>query len=152
MNQTQHRNITVSFKGKRFFCEVSNLNEMNDFGREFTKHLKGGDVIALSGALGSGKTAFVKALAKGLGIRSCVTSPTFVVMNVYPISRKKHHASALCHIDAYRIHSARELYMLGAHEYIGNPEVITAIEWPERVKGSISKDALWVRISSGAKR
>ncbi|MBI2644794.1 tRNA (adenosine(37)-N6)-threonylcarbamoyltransferase complex ATPase subunit type 1 TsaE [Candidatus Uhrbacteria bacterium] len=136
------RIITLKKYGAYARFHIEDLKELAVFARELLKQLKGGDVLALSGELGSGKTAFTKELAKAFCIQKIVTSPTFVLMNVYAFSKKYHGALRLCHIDAYRLKSAKELEVLGAEEYIGDSATITVIEWPERVKGSFSKDAL----------
>ena len=91
----------------------------------------GAAVLALSGELGSGKTAFVKALAKELGVEETVTSPTFVIEKIYKLSHSRF--KNLVHVDAYRLESAHELEVLGFKELLQNAENLVAIEWPERV-------------------
>lgn len=139
------RVVTVENNKKREQYEIADIKEMATFAKSFSTYLKGGDILALSGELGSGKTAFVKALAKEFDIKKTVTSPTFVVMNIYVFPKKYHGAIQLCHIDAYRLKSAKELETLGGGEYIGDPVTITVIEWPERVKGSFLKNAFQLR-------
>lgn len=136
------RVVTVKNNKKKEQYEIADIKEMSMFTKSFSKQLKGGDILALSGELGSGKTAFVKALARAVGIKKTVTSPTFVVMNVYTFPKRYHNAIQLCHIDAYRLKSVKDLEILGAQEYIGDSTIITAIEWPEQVKGSFLKDAI----------
>lgn len=124
----------------------SSPEEMMKFASLFSKKLQSGDVLLLSGDLGAGKTTFVKGLAKGLGISRDVTSPTFVIMNLYPISSREKKSShfQLCHIDAYRLSSEKDLVSLGADEYIGSPSVLTALEWPERVYQEYPHDAFHI--------
>lgn len=136
------RVVIVKNNKKKERYEIADIKEMASFAKSFSKYIGGGDILALSGELGSGKTAFVKALAKALGIKKTVTSPTFVVMNVYGLPKKYHGAIQLCHVDAYRLKSAKELETLGAQEYIGDTTTITAIEWPEQVRGSFLKNAI----------
>ena len=62
--------------------------ETYDFAKEYAKKLKGGEIIGLIGELGAGKTIFTKGLATGLGIERTVTSPTFIILNTYPVNRK----------------------------------------------------------------
>jgi tRNA threonylcarbamoyladenosine biosynthesis protein TsaE len=96
-------------------------------------------VVGLSGDLGSGKTAFTKMLAKALGITETVLSPTFVIMKCYRL-----HVTGykfLFHIDAYRLDSAEELRALGWDEILAEPRNLIVIEWPERVKKLLPKDA-----------
>lgn len=102
-------------------------------------------VIALSGDLGAGKTAFVKVLAKHLGVVEEVTSPTFVIMKSYRIHN---HApiTTLTHIDAYRIESDDEMRVLGFLELVNDPERIICIEWPEKISSLIPRDAVGVTL------
>lgn len=104
---------------------------------DFTKKLKGGETIGLIGDLGAGKTAFVKGLAKGLGIKKVITSPTFVVMKVYPVKHStiKH----LVHVDAYRVKKAESLTAIGLEDYIKSNNSVVVIEWADLVKGVLPK-------------
>lgn len=105
------------------------------YGREFAARLRGGMIVALHGTLGAGKTTFVKGIAEGLGVTDTITSPTFTLMNVYPIKRSAEHATPLrlVHVDTYRLAKEEELLSLGGEEYIGQPESISLIEWPEKL-------------------
>jgi tRNA threonylcarbamoyladenosine biosynthesis protein TsaE len=106
-------------------------------------------VIALEGELGAGKTTFVKAFAKKLGIKSHITSPTFVLMKQYPI--KKPAFKLLIHIDAYRLTNYKDLLPLSIKELISNPENIILIEWSERVKQILSQKCFTVHIDHTGK-
>jgi tRNA threonylcarbamoyladenosine biosynthesis protein TsaE len=102
-------------------------------------------VLALSGDLGAGKTAFVKSLAHRLGIEEHVTSPTFVIMktyNIQPTTNDGNGFGRLVHIDAYRMKSARELAVLGWEALLANPENLVALEWPELVADGVPEDAI----------
>jgi tRNA threonylcarbamoyladenosine biosynthesis protein TsaE len=104
--------------------------------KKLAEKAKGGEVYALSGDLGAGKTVFVRGFAKGLGIKRNVNSPTFVLMKIYPI--KKHETiKHLCHIDAYRLRSARDLEAIGALDYFGKKDCVCFVEWPENVKNTL---------------
>lgn len=97
-------------------------------------------VIALLGALGSGKTAFSKAFAAALGVREIdVTSPTFVIMKSYELGGP---FKKLIHIDAYRLETAAEIEKLGWNELLSDPENLILIEWPENVGQAVPSDAL----------
>lgn len=111
--------------------------ETLEFAKEFSKTLIGGEIIALQGDLGAGKTVFTKGLAKGLNVEQNVNSPTFVLMKVYPASYG--NIKQLVHIDAYRLRSARELDNIGAIEYFGKKDTVTVIEWPENIKKALPK-------------
>jgi tRNA threonylcarbamoyladenosine biosynthesis protein TsaE len=107
--------------------------ETLEFAKTLAQKAKGGEVYALSGNLGAGKTVFVRGFAAGLGIKRNVNSPTFVLMKIYPV--KKHPTiKYLCHIDAYRLRSARDLEAIGALDYFGKKDTICFIEWPENIK------------------
>ncbi len=86
--------------------------------------LRAGDVVALSGELGAGKTCFVQGLAKGMGLQANVTSPTFILIRQHPGD------PALCHADAYRLESPEELEDLGLEDILAYS--VLAIEWAER--------------------
>ena len=98
--------------------------------------LRGGEVIALDGPLGAGKTTFTKGLAEGLGIDPReVTSPTFLLL--HEISGRLH----LCHLDAYRVGDAEELHELGGRDLFRRDSVVV-IEWAERVAAFLPTDRL----------
>jgi len=101
-------------------------------GQSIAADLTAGDVIALHGELGAGKTTLVKGIAAGLGIADTIVSPTFALMNVYPILSKKRNAEQLAHIDTYRLETEEQLIAIGAEDYVGAPDTITIIEWPEK--------------------
>ncbi len=96
-------------------------------------------VVGLSGNLGSGKTAFVKAVAAALGVDEMVTSPTFVIEKIY--KTKNSDFPRLVHIDAYRLESARELEVLNFEELVEDPNNLILIEWPENVKEILPEGA-----------
>ncbi len=98
-----------------------------EFARGFAKRLTGGEVIAMYGDLGAGKTAFVQGLAKGLGITRNVTSPTFTIVNEY-MGRLP-----LYHFDVYRIADPDEMYEIGYDDYIGG-DGVCVIEWAELIE------------------
>lgn len=102
-------------------------------------------VVALQGDLGSGKTTFTQSLAEVLGVTEHVTSPTFVIQKVYPLSGQKFER--LVHIDAYRMDSAHELAVLGFSKLLEEPTTLVCIEWPERVKELIPHTATTLEFS-----
>ena len=115
---------------------------------EETAHLAGtigkiiheGTVICLDGELGVGKTLFVRALARTLGVESDVTSPTFNLMNIYE------GVCPVVHFDLYRIESEEELEDIGFFEYAEAMEGIVLIEWAEKYPDAMPEDRLQVRI------
>jgi tRNA threonylcarbamoyladenosine biosynthesis protein TsaE len=103
---------------------ITSEEETAALARNFAKQLEGGEVVSLTGRLGSGKTFFVRHAAKYFGIEN-VTSPTFAIINVY--NGKK----VINHFDFYRINKAEELYEIGINDYFNDSESITFIEWAE---------------------
>ena len=111
------------------------------FASEFSKRLRGGEIIALYGDLGAGKTVFVRGLAAGLGIKDIVKSPTFVIMKCFRGKKLN-----LCHIDAYRLRTGTELEDIGAMDFFGRPKVVTVIEWAERIPELLEKSAKLIKV------
>lgn len=101
--------------------------------------LKDGDLLALSGELGSGKTCFTKGLALGLGVSDDyqITSPTFTLINEYPARCK------LYHFDVYRLNGYSELEDLGYEEYLSGDGVVV-IEWAEKISKQIPSDSIFI--------
>lgn len=122
---------------------TSNSRETSKLGEKIANNLRGKRIIALYGDLGSGKTTFVQGLAKGLGIRKRIISPTFVIIHQYKILP---HLGARCnafyHIDLYRIENERGLEGLGLEEIINDPQNIVAIEWAQKFKNLLPKDRI----------
>ncbi len=111
----------------------------------FAKTLKGGETIGLIGDLGAGKTAFVKGMAKGLAIKKVITSPTFVVMKVYPV--KHETVKYFVHVDAYRVKNAASLTGIGLEDYIKSNNSVVVIEWADLVKGILPKDKILIHFN-----
>jgi tRNA threonylcarbamoyladenosine biosynthesis protein TsaE len=116
--------------------KVITKNEKETFklAKDFAKQLKGGEIIAMTGDLGAGKTAFTKGLAAGLSIKNIITSPTFVLMKNYPIKNNSRGINQLVHIDAYRLNNGQDLENFGGVDYFKDTHCVTVIEWAERVK------------------
>lgn len=110
-------------------------------GERIGRALQGGDVLALVGQLGAGKTYLVKGIARGLGVRNerIVNSPTFVLVNEYD------GRTAIHHLDAYRLQSADELLDLGFEEMCRDGS-IAIVEWADRVRDAMPAGALWIHI------
>lgn len=100
-----------------------------------------GDVLCLSGDLGSGKTTFVQGLAKGWGSLDLVTSPTFIIVNMY----RKSDNQNLYHLDAYRLQNEFEAEDLDIDLMLTNG--VMAVEWPKRILGALPDEQLWVNFS-----
>lgn len=104
---------------------------------------KKGLVLAMTGDLGAGKTAFVRGLAKGLGYTSAVSSPTFAIINEYVGGRLP-----IYHFDMYRIDSWESLYSTGFFDYIETPSVM-AVEWSENIAAALPEDRINIDIRRG---
>ena len=107
------------------------------FGFSIGKRAEDGDVFALSGELGSGKTCFTGGMARGLGVGEdyAITSPTFTLINEYP------GRCRLYHCDVYRLNASRDLEDLGFDEYLSGQGVL-AIEWAEKISDALPPEAV----------
>ena len=119
--------------------------------------LRGGETVALIGDLGAGKTTFAQGFCAALGVTSTVTSPTFAIMNVYSASPllpqggvrgRSSTIRQIVHLDLYRLKSAREIAALGLEEYLGQPDTVALIEWPEAVDGVQWNPNVTVKLSA----
>ncbi len=122
--------------------ETHSLDETLEFGGRLARELQRGDVIALSGELGAGKTALVKGIARGLGITVDVTSPTFTLIHEYSGGRLP-----LFHIDLYRLDGIPQALAVGIEDYLNGPGV-TVIEWAERIASLLPPQTTQIRIES----
>ena len=102
--------------------------------------LQAGDVICLQGDLGAGKTTFVQGIAQGWGSLDAVSSPTFILVNMY----RRGDQSQLFHMDAYRLESTPEAEELDLDSMLAQGALL--IEWPERMNGLIPNERLWVNL------
>jgi tRNA threonylcarbamoyladenosine biosynthesis protein TsaE len=103
-------------------------------------------VVGLSGHLGAGKTAFTQAVAKKLGVKEFVTSPTFVIMKIYDIDDSRFHR--LVHIDAYRLENGDQLNVLDFEKIVSDPHNLVMIEWPENVKDGLPEGMKTIRFET----
>ncbi|MCX7623562.1 MAG: tRNA (adenosine(37)-N6)-threonylcarbamoyltransferase complex ATPase subunit type 1 TsaE [Thermomicrobium sp.] len=108
-------------------------DQTRQFAATLARHLRGGDVLLLQGPLGSGKTTFVQGLARGLGVREYVQSPTFILVMEHRGTLSDGTPIRLYHIDLYRLEEARELATFGLEDCLSDPAGITVIEWSERL-------------------
>lgn len=117
---------------------ANNEQETKQIAHDFAVKLTGGEVICLFGELGAGKTVFVKGLARALGVHDNITSPTFTLMNLYSTNTTnaltQTNIKFLIHIDTYRLKNEQELLDIGIDDYLGKPDKICIIEWPEKMK------------------
>ena len=122
---------------------IKNEHEAKMLGRELGSKAKAGTVIALTGDLGTGKTALTKAIAEGLGIEDVITSPTFNIVKEYDSGRLP-----LYHFDVYRIGDPDEMYELGYEECFYG-EGISVVEWADLIEKLLPEEAIRINIEYG---
>ena len=105
--------------------------------------LKGGEVLAFTGGMGMGKTAFTRGLMEGLGGGGEVSSPTFAIVNEYQ------GRLTVDHFDMYRISGWEDLYSTGFFDYLEDPGRVLVIEWSENIEGALPEDAERIHIAPG---
>ena len=125
-------------------CTTNSPEETEALGASLAQELEPGAVLAFTGDLGAGKTAFVRGLARGLGCPGRVTSPTFTIVNEYEGGRLP-----LFHFDMYRLSSADELFDIGWEDFLRRGGVC-AVEWSETVRDALEPDTIYVDIRRGA--
>ena len=113
--------------------------ETEQLGERLAKTVSGGAVIAMYGDLGAGKTAFVRGMARGMGLTCRVSSPTFTIVNEYLGERE------LIHFDMYRLSGSDELFDIGWEDYLARGAVC-AVEWSEKIDDAFYGDETVVRI------
>lgn len=124
--------------------EVSHSpEETEEIGVRFARTLRPGDVVALEGELGAGKTAFARGVLRGLGYSGRVTSPTFAIANEYETP-----SAAVAHCDMYRILSPEALYEIGFEGYLDGRRILL-IEWSENIRYALPEAYKTVRIQYG---
>ena len=116
--------------------------ETEAIGQDLAARLSPGTVVAFTGDLGAGKTAFVRGMARGLGIPQRVTSPTFTIVNEYEGGRLP-----LFHFDMYRLHSADDLFDIGWEDFPRRG--ICAVEWSETIREALDEETIYVDIRRG---
>lgn len=111
--------------------------ETSQIGRQIAVQLRAGDVLALAGDLGAGKTQFVKGVADGMGVESEVTSPTFTLIHEYP------GRLPLYHVDLYRLESEEEVLRIGIDDYMEG-DGVTVIEWADKFGALMPRGVRWI--------
>jgi len=102
------------------------VEETRKIGQNLAGRFKGGEIVFLSGILGAGKTELIRGIAKGLGVKGKITSPTFNICRVYDCDLGKFY-----HFDCYRLRKYKDLVELGWEEILADPNAIIVLEWPE---------------------
>lgn len=140
---------------------TNNYLETQEIGREFVlrskilhRRTKGPVVICLYGNLGAGKTTLVQGVAKGLGIKKRIISPTFIIVRTYKIKDKGLKIKNFYHIDLYRIDTSQHIESLGLNEILSDRESIVVVEWAEKLGNLLPKKRIDIHIEhiDGEKR
>jgi tRNA threonylcarbamoyladenosine biosynthesis protein TsaE len=134
--------------------KAHSIFDMQNYARKVVQGLspkeREATVVALSGELGAGKTTFVQGAAVTLGVTDTVASPTFIIERVYLLNDMLF--ARMIHIDAYRLESPDELSRLGWDEIVADPQNIIFVEWAERVKELIPKNAQWIYVDTDERK
>jgi tRNA threonylcarbamoyladenosine biosynthesis protein TsaE len=122
------------------------IDEGPALAKKLAKKLRGGEILALIGPLGAGKTTFAQTLGKALGIRRRIISPTFILMQQYRGRLPAPNAKpvTLYHLDLYRTKDFREARGLGLTELWHQPDSITIIEWADRIKTHLPPNTIYI--------
>lgn len=126
--------------------KISSLDGLAAAAKEFVKAMGDRTIFAFYGKMGAGKTTFIKAICKELGVNDEVTSPTFSIVNEY---RSDTTAELVYHFDFYRIKKLEEVYDMGFEDYFYSGAVCL-IEWPELIEELLPGDAVKVKIEEQA--
>lgn len=113
---------------------LNSIQDTEKMAREIAGEVRAGQILALSGPIGAGKTTFVKAFAAALGIEKTIVSPTYTLLQPYTLPRAVNGIKTLVHIDAYRLESAEELTAIGFEDFLNDPTALIVIEWAEKVE------------------
>lgn len=124
--------------------ETKSAAETQALAAKLAAEMPAGTVLCLHGELGAGKTCFVQGLAKALGVRRPVGSPTFTLINEYRGTKP------LAHVDLYRVRGAADAFGLGLEDYFSHFDGIVAIEWAERIADLLPADCWHVELAAGA--
>ena len=118
----------------------SSVEETKKLAIEFSKELRPGTVVAITGPLGSGKTVFIQGICQGLGVKHLVTSPSFIIINEYQGEKFE-----VYHFDLYRLKNMQELINLGYEEYFYGPGVCL-IEWAEKATQLLPENRIEINL------
>ena len=134
------------------FIKTKSLTELKHEATKLTSTLRGGEMIGLIGPLGAGKTTFVQFAAEALGVKQPITSPTFTLLQIYPMATSGIESRTsnfefrfLIHIDCYRLSDTnpeqawQELLSIGLEDWLDRKDAIIMIEWADRLPNAIQK-------------
>ncbi|MCI2081816.1 MAG: tRNA (adenosine(37)-N6)-threonylcarbamoyltransferase complex ATPase subunit type 1 TsaE [Bacteroidales bacterium] len=122
---------------------IRNLEDLDRAAKEFMGKIGNNRIIAFYGSMGAGKTTFITAFCKALGVKDVVNSPTFTIVNEYRTDKGR----SVYHFDFYRINKISEAQDIGFEEYLYDTDGICVIEWPEIVEELLPDETLRVHIA-----
>ncbi len=129
---------------EEMIVNIGNLKETENFARRLADTLKPGDVLGLAGDLGTGKTTLTSYIARGLGVKENVVSPTFNIVREYCSGRLP-----LFHFDVYRLGGAEDLFDIGAEEYFYDRGGVSVVEWADTVREALPEHTKYIYIERG---
>ncbi len=124
---------------------LKNLEDTMSFGKSLALSCFGGEIFAVSGPLGSGKTSLAQGFARGFKIRNRVNSPTFNIIKIYKVVNNQ-SIKEFVHIDAYRLKSSIELLSLGVEDFFNSKESVVFIEWADKIEDILPAKAKKIKI------
>ena len=127
--------------------KTNSAKETQKLATEFAKEIKAGGVVCLFGDLGAGKTTFSQAVAKAVGVKEKVASPTFILVRRYEIPGNRF----FWHVDLYRLNTPEEVKVLGLVEIVNDPDNVVLIEWPEKILSWLPKNRWEIHLSLTSK-
>ncbi len=122
--------------------QTNSVQDTEKLGEKIAASLKGGEILAMYGGMGMGKTAFTRGLARGLGAKESVSSPTFALVHEY------HGRLTIYHFDMFRVTGWDDLYSTGFFDYLETGAVLV-IEWSENIEGALPENAVKIEIRQG---
>lgn len=129
---------------------TTSVEETHKAAQEVVASLECGTVLALVGDLGAGKTTFTQGIAKHFKISDPVSSPTFALVQEYPVEEGLHNCiKTIIHVDCYRLDKPEDLRDIGIEEYFNRDDVLVIIEWADQVKDMLPKETQWIEFSHG---
>ncbi|HTN68646.1 MAG TPA: tRNA (adenosine(37)-N6)-threonylcarbamoyltransferase complex ATPase subunit type 1 TsaE [Dysgonamonadaceae bacterium] len=124
--------------------QIKNISDINDAAQTFVNAMRDKKIFAFYGEMGTGKTTFIKAVCKILGVAETITSPTFAIVNEY----KKKDGKPVFHFDFYRIKNIEDVFDFGYEDYFYSGD-ICFIEWPELIETLLPDDVVKIQITVG---
>ncbi|MDQ2179677.1 tRNA (adenosine(37)-N6)-threonylcarbamoyltransferase complex ATPase subunit type 1 TsaE [Marinifilum sp. D714] len=125
--------------------KINSLEDINSVAAEFIKLVGDKRIFAMHGAMGVGKTTFVKAICEEMGVQDTINSPTFAIVNEYHTAKE----NIIYHFDFYRIDDVQEAYDFGYEDYFYS-DAMCFIEWPEKIDSILPNDTVEVHFSEEA--